>query len=993
MRRGPLKPPARKVALALVAGAIASLAAGIALYVVYAPPLKLAIVELGEPGQQVSDPRIVTALRWDLVLIAGCGIALGIGTYIAMWFARTRKKRLIVLVGRTSAALAIVADLVADLFIYRAHRGSSMALDGAAVAATIKFCALVPAALVALFGLTVAVKRAVTNRPSALAAWEKKAGAVKYIPPMPVLPGDPMPGPGRDAHGLPQYRWSRGFRLPDPVEADIRSKWEHGGAGPVAVCLSGGGIRAASTALGAMQTMRKRLLDADYLISVSGGGYTNGAFAQALTSQNPPHAPAGAVLRDPSTALGMGSVTVDHIRRHASYIATTVPQLALSILLVLRHLLLSLAALFGPAILAGVAVGAFYRAVPLTQVGDVAGVGLHRPYLPSWDQVRPAPWIALGILTLAALLVWLAASWSQTHVVEANGLRRASRWSATWRNLTVGSRVLSSIAVVALAMIVVIPTIAWSAAWLFNQFGGMKTVAIGGPIISILLTYGTTLFTIVYRKRVTISKAVSGLNGKSGSSKTAVAAVPSSALQLALVGVTLGVLGAAWLLLFGGLVLAGGTAAAWWTALGVGLVVVLLGGFVDETTLSLHPFYRQRLAGAFAVRAFQPHESQAAVALPYDPAERTTLSQYGRADLPFPQQVFAATAHLSSDFRTASGHSSVSFAFNADYVGGPDVGWLRTSDLERLAPPRLLRDLTAQAAVAISGAAFASTKGSGSTYTQVLMTISGLRLGSWLPNPASLHAAYQQACGKRDWRIARPPRVRRIDCLVKEIFNIHQFDAPLLQVTDGGHYENLGLLEALRRRCGLVLCIDASGDTPPTASTLAHAVELARSELGVEIKIDNTAFKVEPGSGRRLQPHLPLSSLTARMSAAPIITGTITYPPAAGIGENRKGKLILAKAVLWDELPYDLLSYAAKNELFPRDATGDQFFDSVHFDAYALLGQHLGAAINSALEGKDDIPAPSSPVAGHPEQPAPLPEPLEADDVPRTAAAAPLPTG
>ena len=58
------------------------------------------------------------------------------------------------------------------------------------------------------------------------------------------------------------------------------------------------------------------------------------------------------------------------------------------------------------------------------------------------------------------------------------------------------------------------------------------------------------------------------------------------------------------------------------------MVVVLLGGVVDETTLSLHPFYRRRLARAFAVRAVQK-QGRPVKAVPYDAAERTTLSGYG----------------------------------------------------------------------------------------------------------------------------------------------------------------------------------------------------------------------------------------------------------------------------------------------------------------------------------------------------------------------------
>lgn len=51
-------------------------------------------------------------------------------------------------------------------------------------------------------------------------------------------------------------------------------------------------------------------------------------------------------------------------------------------------------------------------------------------------------------------------------------------------------------------------------------------------------------------------------------------------------------------------------------------------------------------------------------------------------------------------------------ALSSDCIGGPEMGWIATDDLERMVKPLIKRDLTVQAAVAISGAAFASAMGS-----------------------------------------------------------------------------------------------------------------------------------------------------------------------------------------------------------------------------------------------------------------------------------------
>src|SRR4029453_15254075 len=80
------------------------------------------------------------------------------------------------------------------------------------------------------------------------------------------------------------------------------------------------------------------------------------------------------------------------------------------------------------------------------------------------------------------------------------------------------------------------------------------------------------------------------------------------------------------------------------------------------------------------------------------------------------------------------------FTMSADYVGGPDLGWVRTSTLEETCKPALRRDVTVQAAMAVSGAAIASAMGRHAAAVQRQLALSNVRLGTWLPNPAFLAA-------------------------------------------------------------------------------------------------------------------------------------------------------------------------------------------------------------------------------------------------------------
>jgi hypothetical protein len=151
-------------------------------------------------------------------------------------------------------------------------------------------------------------------------------------------------------------------------------------------------------------------------------------------------------------------------------------------------------------------------------------------------------------------------------------------------------------------------------------------------------------------------------------------------------------------------------------------------------------------------------------------------------------------------------------------------------------------------------------------------------------------------------------------------------------VTDGGHYENLGLVELLRHRCRTIYCIDASGDQPDMATTLAQAMELAYEELGVEITFDRP---------ERLGAH-------DGFAESAVITGEISYPDLGSGFPKKPGRIVVGKAVLTKDMPFDVLAHAARNPLFPHESTGDQWFDHDQFDAYHSLGRHIGKQMLAA---------------------------------------------
>ncbi|NIJ12313.1 hypothetical protein FHU38_002657 [Saccharomonospora amisosensis] len=901
---------------------------------------RLVTVEFGAEGRTGPLPEgTATTAAWGFALVACYGAGLWLGTTAARWVWRTPVARRAVRLAQTATVVAVAAHVAQSLTLLAAagpHRVAPWVFDLVTATAVLKYGALLPAVVVAMSAAAVLLWRCAAHPGTELA--RRASHELRTVPPSPLEETDPPAATDSPTTGA--TRWRNAYTVPGVRPDLVSDRWARG-EDTTGVCLSGGGIRAASVALGALQSMRAQLLDAHYLVSVSGGGYTAGALQQALTDAGHP-AVAGTVMREPGSAFTEGSAELHHIRRNSSYLANTPGELLGALGRVGRGLLLSLTVLFGPAVVLGVVTGWLYARVPVTAMP----LDPVSPPLPRAGAVA-----AVAALAAAAFLLALF-----SHGEEARR-GRSARYAAE----------LTMLAVVVSVLVFVVPVLLWGSAWLLDHTD--TAMGVGGSVGAVLLTYLTTVAAMSWRHRAVLGRQVSGLlrRGKGG----VPAALPKGLTQRLLVMITTGLLAVLWLLLFGGAAttsLAPGDSPALVSAAVVAVAVLVLGGVFDVTSLSLHPFYRRRLARAFAVRAVRRHVDDQVVAVPYDPAERTKLSAYGKVapKLRFPEVVFAASANLKGESRTPPGLGAVSYTMSAEWTGGPDVGWVRTPDLERIVTSRFRRDLTVQGAVAVSGAAFASAMGRSSRWFQVLLAVSGARLGAWLPNPGFVCRA-REAAARGDWAHAWLPRARRLPYLLREVFGVHSHQDRLLHVTDGGHYDNLGLVELLRRRCTRIFCVDASNDTPPTATTLAQALTLAAQELGVRVELDEP-WRAEPGSAGS-ESSAAGGPLAARLAANPVITGTIHYPPESGLAEKVTGRLVVARAVLWPELPYPLLSYAAQHPEFPHDSTGDQWFDHGQFCAYTELGRHIGRQAVEALSQRPADTGTTTP----PQQPSPTP--------------------
>ena len=153
------------------------------------------------------------------------------------------------------------------------------------------------------------------------------------------------------------------------------------------------------------------------------------------------------------------------------------------------------------------------------------------------------------------------------------------------------------------------------------------------------------------------------------------------------------------------------------------------------------------------------------------------------------------------------------FMFSNKYCGGSRTGYCSSELLETVYP-----QIDLATAMAVSAAAASPNMGKGTNWALVMvMTLFNIRLGYWVPNPGHL----REWAEKEKKRTGRPLKqtipVRR-RWRIKPIGWIREMRGKLdetwdwVNLSDGGHLENMAAYELLRRRCKFIIIGDAEAD-------------------------------------------------------------------------------------------------------------------------------------------------------------------------------------
>jgi Patatin-like phospholipase len=371
-------------------------------------------------------------------------------------------------------------------------------------------------------------------------------------------------------------------------------------------------------------------------------------------------------------------------------------------------------------------------------------------------------------------------------------------------------------------------------------------------------------------------------------------------------------------------------------AFGLGIIMLIAELFVNVNRFSLHAVYRNRLIRAY-LGASRPDRKpdgftgfdwndNLRVAKLWDDAAST-----GQRWRPF--HVINMTLNLAATRNLAwQQRKGSSFIVTPKFSGAADltIGYRLTREYGDRAG-----GITLGTAMAISGAAVSPNMGyHSSPAAAFLLTMFDVRLGWWLGNPGlagdrigKFERVFKQVLARRRGRLAAYKQDApwlAIKPLLSELFGLTNEDSPYVYLSDGGHFEDLGLYEMVRRRCRWIIVCDGAEDRGRAYKDLGNAVRKIWIDLGVRISFERSFLLQADNDTKPLEmPYFAVGKIEYISDGGAAVEGRILY---------------IKPAVRGDESAADIIAYRRLNADFPQQTTGDQWFDEPQIESYRALG-------------------------------------------------------
>jgi len=360
-----------------------------------------------------------------------------------------------------------------------------------------------------------------------------------------------------------------------------------------------------------------------------------------------------------------------------------------------------------------------------------------------------------------------------------------------------------------------------------------------------------------------------------------------------------------------GLCVASGPSLSWQWILGA---AVGLTGWsllvVNINTIAPHVYYRAKLCECYLTRRPTAARTKRrmwsrlltgeSTHLRTENLQQVPLTQLG-SHLAAPYHLINTTLNLpASDNKELRGRNGDFFVISKYFCGAPTVGYVPTEHLEASDP-----HFDLGTAMAVSGAAASTSMGWKSLPNfRFLMTMLNVRLGYWLR-----------------WRsrVSSPG----VPYFFREMLARMDERGAFLNLSDGGHQENLAVYELLRRRCKFIVCVDAGQEAGMECADLTRLQRYAEIDLGIRFAYGIADLSVQANG----------------FSRASAVMVKILYPSNDDSKEPQLGWMLYIKLAVTGIEPVYVLDYRRENPDFPHQSTGDQLYDEAQFEAYRRLGE------------------------------------------------------
>ncbi|HRB46572.1 MAG TPA: patatin-like phospholipase family protein [Nitrosomonas sp.] len=369
----------------------------------------------------------------------------------------------------------------------------------------------------------------------------------------------------------------------------------------------------------------------------------------------------------------------------------------------------------------------------------------------------------------------------------------------------------------------------------------------------------------------------------------------------------------------------------WHLFLSLILISLIFPFFVTINRFSLNNFYKNRLVRCFLGASRNDDDRNPHVFTNFDVNDDINLSKLHRQK---PYLIINTALNLTDtdklEILAWQQRKAQSFTLSPQFYGSSvnHLGYLSSQYYQNDPYDKV----TLGTAVAISGAAASPNMGyHTSKMISFLLAFFNIRLGWWILNPKKIKSKL--------WRYKKHPLFLSFN----ELFSRTNDGRKYVYLSDGGHFENLGLYEMVLRKCQYIIVVDVSCDPNHEFEDLGNAIRKIRLDQNIEIEIDVDAIKNVSTENKDNPEENEKNNSTTTTKTVPHAIGTIHYKNSDSNGNLhcQEGKLLYIKPVLCGDEPVDVKHYHKHRSSFPHEPTTDQFFDEPQFESYRKLGFHI----------------------------------------------------